>query len=90
MLITPGASSSNGFVLWLCDIPLAYKQDQVVLKYPFIKIIDYDEAYVNRFGKGHHFIGANGYRAPEVVLGNSSWNLPCVAATSFIRSQLVV
>jgi hypothetical protein len=24
------------------------------------------------------------------VLGNSSWNLPCVAATSFIRSQLVV
>ncbi|RXW24617.1 hypothetical protein EST38_g1245 [Candolleomyces aberdarensis] len=44
-----------------------------VLKYPLIKIVDYDEAFVTQEQLGRYSIGTMGYRAPEAVLG-PSWS----------------
>lgn len=52
-----------------CRIAVADERTKYILKYPLIKITDYDESFVVGIGPGHHFIGSNGYRAPEVVLG---------------------
>ncbi|KAJ2932570.1 hypothetical protein H1R20_g4514, partial [Candolleomyces eurysporus] len=63
----------NNETLEYVDYSRGYFVKRSILKYPLIKIVDYDEAFIVSIGPGRHSIGSNGYRAPEIILG-PSWS----------------